>query len=234
MKKIFEKAFAFRQPYQVLVDAEFCRELLKCKVVAKEILPVVLGGPVKILASTCVLDELRKLDEAAEDGLSGSVFIAKRFEMRNCRHSPGKSAVECVEDLIGTANQFHYVVAVQNYELRKRLREVLGVPLLFVNRGVVLMEDPSKVTIEMAHQKELQKLRPKEFELKALAKKEAEDKVNETGEEEPKKKKKKGPKQPNPLSVRKAKKPSSTTAAQPEAPYKPKRKRKPKKPTSSE
>ena len=158
MKKVFEKAFAFRQPYQVLVDAEFCRELLKCKVVAKEILPVVLGGPVKILASQCVLDELRRLDSVGEDGVSDSIFIAKRFEMRTCRHGGGKSAVECVADLIGDSNQFHYVVAVQNYELRKRLREVLGVPLVFVNRGLVLMEDPSKATLAPAPQKELQKL----------------------------------------------------------------------------
>lgn len=48
MKKIFEKAFGLRQPYQLLVDGEFCRELLKCKIVGKEILPIVFGGQVKI------------------------------------------------------------------------------------------------------------------------------------------------------------------------------------------
>lgn len=48
MKKLYEKAFGLRQPYQVLVDAEVCREALKSKVMVKEIVPEILGGPSKI------------------------------------------------------------------------------------------------------------------------------------------------------------------------------------------
>ena len=166
MKKIYEKACGLRQPYQIIVDAEFCRELLKCKIIAKDILPVALGGAVKVMASTCTLDELRRMDNDAEDGLTGSAFIAKRFELRNCRHPTfGSCSTRCMEELIGKENPHHYVAAVQNYELRKKLRDVPGVPLVFVNRGIVLMEDPSKATMKLAHDKELSKLKPKEYEL---------------------------------------------------------------------
>lgn len=175
-----------------------------------------------------MVDELRRLDEAEADGLSGSVFIAKRFELRNCRHSPSKIACECVADLVGKENPHHYIVAVQNYELRRQLREVVGVPLLFMNRGVVLMEEPSGVTKEAAHQKELDKLRPKAFELKALAA----AKEKKPKDLEKKKKEKKGKKNPNPLSMKKpTKKPTTTVNTQPaEASVsKPKRKRRSKK-----
>jgi len=233
MRKIYEKHFGFRPAYQILVDAQFCRELLKCKIVAKDVLPTVFGGPIKILASCCVLDELRRLDDETADGVTGSVFIAKRFEMRTCRHSPSMTAVECITDLVGPANQHHYVVAVQNYDLRKKLRDILGTPLAFINRGVVLMEDPSKATLKAAHDKELSKLRPQDFELKALRKaaEKPKEKLEEDAESKKKKKKKPAKKQPNPLSVKKPKGLKAESAEEPAA--KPKRKRRPKKPASS-
>ena len=48
METIYEKAFGLRKPYQILVDAQFCRELLKCKLIAKDLVPECLGGPTKI------------------------------------------------------------------------------------------------------------------------------------------------------------------------------------------
>lgn len=178
------------------------------------------------MASCCVLDELRRLDESEEDGVTGSVFIAKRFEMRNCRHKPAKSAVECIAELVGTTNPHHYAVAVQNYELRKQLREVLGVPLVFVSHGVVLMEEPTKAAREHAYQKELGKLKPQAFELRALTKA-AEPKATPASseeEEKKKRKKRKGKRMPNPLSVKRPK--AAPQAAKNPEPAKPKRKRK--------
>lgn len=232
IKKIYEKAFGLRQPYQVVVDAEFCRELLRCKVIAKEILPVVLGGAVKIMASACVLDELRRMDEAAVDGVTGSAFVAKRFELRNCRHPTfGSCSTNCLEDLIGKDNLHHYVAAVQNYDLRKKLRDIPGVPLVFVNRGIVLMEDPTKATISLAHDQELNKLRPKEYELKALSRAKELKSASEL-EEEKTKKKRKGKKQPNPLAVKKPKAKTAVAVVLPEV-QKPKRKRRSKKKSSA-
>jgi U3 small nucleolar RNA-associated protein 23 len=168
------------------------------------------------------------------DAMSGSVFIAKRFELRNCRHkaSPDFTSSHCIKDLIAGNNPHHYGVAAQNAELRESLREALGVPLLFVNRGVLLMEQPAKKTLDHAKALELQKLKPAEFELKAITAKLGEEATAPIPIDKLKKKKKKGRRQPNPLSVKKASKKSDTinsAAAPPEGVHKPKRKRKPKK-----
>lgn len=191
------------------------------------------------------MDELRRMDQAGigGDAMSGSVFIAKRFEMRSCRHkaSPDFTSAHCIKDLISNDNPHHYGVAVQNEELRVALREVLGVPLLFVNRGVLLMERPARKTLDHARELELQKLKPAEFELKAITSKLKEEVVTPPlSEEKRNKKKKKGRSRPNPLSVKRATKKSSAAAVV--APsvvdsggvHKPKRKRKPRKKASTQ
>lgn len=183
-----------------------------------------LTDPIFLVASTCTLEELRVWDNAEKDQITGSAFIAKRFEQRTCRHSPCLSSVECIRELVGSDNPHHYAVAVQNYEARKAMREIPGVPLIFVNRGIVLMEDPSKKTRDLAHEKELAKLKPKEFELKQLG--ETSASVNPEAKDK-KKKKKKGKKNPNPLSQKKSKSKNTASVAQKES--KPKRKRKSKK-----
>lgn len=194
----------------------------------------------------CTMDELRRMDQAGigGDAMSGSVFIAKRFELRNCRHkaSPDFTSSHCIKDLIADSNPHHYGVAAQNAELREGLREILGVPLLFVNRGVLLMEQPAKKTLSHAKSLELQKLKPAEFELKAITAKLGEEASTPTPIDKLKKKKKmKGRKQPNPLSVKKTSKnkkgevvASSAAGAPPEGVHKPKRKRKPKKKAASD
>lgn len=190
------------------------------------------------------MDELRRMDEAGAggDAMSGSIFIAKRFELRNCRHksSPNFTSEHCIKDLIAENNPHHYGVAAQNKELRESLREILGVPLIFVNRGVLLMEQPSKKTLEHARTLELQKLKPAEFEMKAIASKLKDDAVTTSAAAEKalkRNKKRKGRSQPNPLSVKRASKNTEVVAptGQSEGVHKPKRKRTPKKkPTPSE
>ena len=47
VETIYEKAFGIRQPYQILVDADFCLETLKWKIAPLETLVTVFGGQVK-------------------------------------------------------------------------------------------------------------------------------------------------------------------------------------------
>lgn len=178
------------------------------------------------------------------EAMRGSVFIAKRFELRSCRHKPSMTSAECIKDLIGADNLNHYGVAGQDLELRKALREILGVPLLFINRGLLLMEDPSRATREHAHRVEKQKLGMNEFEKKTLSALPTGEAVGgmidgagrkkKTTEAKKKKKAKKGKSQPNSLSRKKSARPVEKLAA-PSASeskqHKPKRQRRPKKRT---
>lgn len=192
-----------------------------------------------LVVSGCVLDELRRLDEAGVggDAMSGSVFVAKRFELRNCRHSgQGFDSSACIKDLIGLDNPHHYAVAAQNVELRGALREILGVPLILINRGVLVMEQPSKATIDQARKIELNKLKASEFENKAISKilaDKADPEAEKQAKPEKRKRKKKNKSQPNPLSVKRSKKDQNTVESTQSSGVavvgKPKRKRRSKK-----
>ncbi len=190
MTSVFERAFGLRQPYQLIVDGDFLETTLKQKMMFRDLLPTVLGGPVKLFTTACVLQELRK-------NRSEAMFNAKRLEIRRCphtgRHQPG---VECIKSIIGEGNEHHYGVCAQSDQLREALRCVPGTPLVFVYKGVLVMEDPSEATLQEAERLQKGKMKPDLSELALINKL-----VPVLKEEKAKKRKKKGG--PNPLSCKK-------------------------------
>ena len=50
---------------------------------------------------------------------------------------------------IGETNKHRYVVATQSQPLRMRLRSIPAVPLVHVNRAVMVLEPPSDITIKI-------------------------------------------------------------------------------------
>lgn len=196
MHTIYCPHFLFRPPYQLLVDSDFCKELLKWKINPKDTLPVVFGNVVKPMITTCTLEDLNRI----KDGdMSGAVFIGRRMEQRNCRHTKTKSPEECIKDLISSDNPHHYAVAAQMHELKRDLRKIPGVPLIYIQRGIVVMEAPSRQTMVEVAKREEAKFGIPEADKKAIqAIAPVEVFVN------PEKRKRK-PKVPNPLSVKKPK-----------------------------
>ena len=113
------------------------------------------------------------------------------------------------------------------------MRRIAGVPLVYVNRSVMIMEPMSEVAVEVREGSERGKLRSglmkKEVNKGALGKRKRDDDSDQdredsetNGEDRPelrdssldKRRKKKGPKGANPLSVRKPKQrntPGNTT-----------------------
>jgi U3 small nucleolar RNA-associated protein 23 len=51
---------------------------------------------------------------------------------------------------LGQENKFNYCVASLDVALRQQLRNVPGVPLMYIRRSVLIMEPPSSVTLEHA------------------------------------------------------------------------------------
>lgn len=161
--------------------------------------------------------------------LSGSEFprkdqvidLAKRFERRRCNHHELEqplSEKECFEAVIihDGENKHRYCVATQGGDIRAMLRAVPGVPLIYINRSVMIMEPMAPISAMKRERGERQKFRAGiiDTRLKASAKRkrlpEKEDEGDGEvggeegdGEQEKKKKKRKGPKGPNPLSVKK-------------------------------
>ncbi|CAG8449227.1 10367_t:CDS:2 [Ambispora leptoticha] len=185
------------------VDGDFVTTATGYKINLEAQLSKVLQGSIKQMYTFCTINELR---QSGENEHSQALQFLSQLEQRGCSHfrSPVSSA-ECLASIIGNENEHRYGVATQNRKLRERLRGIPGVPLLYINRTVLIFEPPSYITLEKAKQIEIAKTLPSTDEINFLkmANSDAKNKIDI----KPKtKKKRKGPKQPNPLSCKKPKK----------------------------
>lgn len=169
---------------------------------------------------------MRHLYALSATGDKSASFIidkAKLFERRRCGHLPADypeplSAVDCIASVIdpkGTGrNKNRYIIASTDEDVREKVEEIIGTPLIFVNKSVMIMARMPEASQVERVREERHKFRD---QLKKIGgskrKRDEEDENNKDGgegtEEQVKKKKKvygSGPKQPNPLSVKKSKK----------------------------
>ncbi|EIN13520.1 PIN domain-like protein [Punctularia strigosozonata HHB-11173 SS5] len=193
----YHLVFGFRQPYQVLVDSEFCKTALSLNTDVPKQLSVVLQGTVKLMITQCCIHELYLQGKSQQP----AVDLAKSFERRKCNHREAIPGDECLASVVGDTNKHRYVIATQSQPLRARLRAVPGVPIVHINRSVMILEPPSDATLEVKQANEEQTLHAAEPELAKVA---STSKL-EPAPEGPPRKKRKGPKGPNPLSVKKKK-----------------------------
>ena len=82
---------------------------------------------------------------AKEPGVSYLIDKAKTYERRRCNHLPEDypellSATERLSSVVdpkdSKTNKHRYVVASQDLEVRKKMRAIMGVPLLCILVGV--------------------------------------------------------------------------------------------------
>lgn len=171
----------------------------------------------------------------SEPGVPQAIELAKtHFERRRCGHHPDQypeplSAHECIHSVVDPkqsgVNKHRYVCAVNDDGVRASLRRIPGVPLIFIRRSVVLMEPMATATAKARSAEERRKFRA-EIRMPGGKRKRDED-DDDSGDDkgavkggaegdgtaaaakpEKKKKKKSGPKGPNPLAVKKKKKPT--------------------------
>lgn len=196
MHAVYERSFGMRTPYQLILDGAFLEKALEQKMYFKEALPNLLGGAVRLFTTNCVLQELRQKESPA-------IFNARRLEtIKMCKHEKNTSGADCIKQIIGDANKHHYGVCAQQDDLRESLRDVPGVPLLFINRGILLMEAPSEATLKRAAQLNGQKQAVDETERKVIEKiAPVPAPLDDADGGKKKKKKRRG--NPNPLSCKK-------------------------------
>ncbi|CAG7564579.1 unnamed protein product [Fusarium equiseti] len=210
----FSQTFGFREPYQVLVDAEMIRDSCRFKMDLEPALSRTVHGKVKP----------RKDHEAIE--------LAKTLERRRCGHHPDDypeplGTKECLRSVVDpkdtNQNKHRYVVASQEQEVRKMLRGIRGVPLIYIKRSVMILEPMADESVQVRAREERSKFRAEIKNATGKRKRddaddddEKADKKDASTTEDQKKKKKKGhgPKGPNPLAVQKPKK-SKTEGQQP-------------------
>ncbi|KAI9445144.1 Fcf1-domain-containing protein [Lactarius indigo] len=191
LMSMFSTSFGFRQPYQVLVDSTMCEMAISSKMDLAAQIESVLVGSVKLMITQCCIHELYLQGKSHQP----AVDLAKSFERRKCNHKEAIPGDECIVTVVGDSNTHRYVIATQSHPLRVSLRAVPGVPIVHVNRAVMVLEPASDATLRAKHFAEQEALAPSTSERAILN--------APTPQLEPVPKKKRGPKAPNPLSVKK-------------------------------
>ncbi|TKA21768.1 hypothetical protein B0A50_08693 [Salinomyces thailandicus] len=221
-------AFGHREPYQVLLDAGIIRAAANFKMRLGAMLANTLHGEIKPLISQCCIRHLYDYETATpeqEREKQEWISVAKQAERRRCGHHELEKplgAMECVMSMVDPkgsgGNKHRYVVATQDEGLRRALRGVVGVPVVYVKRSVMVLEPMGAVTARVKEGGEKGKLRAGLTSLRPAGtgmKRKREDEEEGEGENgkrikpetpqpvQPKLRKAKGPKGPNPLSAKK-------------------------------
>lgn len=293
--------FKFREPYQILIDAQMILEAIRTKLDLLKALERTVQGKVKPMVTQCTIEALYK------EGNQDAIELAKSFERRKCGHIPKavtaatkkesnkeqekkeskevesetdeesekedendseneeeksdaeekkkkkkdnnkdtkkdskskgkkknqksgndddeedhngtKTPSACMWTVVAvdkTTNKHRYVVASQDFRLRSRLRTIPAVPLVYLNRSVMVLEPMSEATLKARNDIETAKLMRglnPEAQAQLLGKRKAEgdpSDPNSSGSAAAPVYKKKKAKGPHPLSnLKKKKKPSN-------------------------
>ena len=206
-------AFGINAPYSVLLDGNFIHAATRFHIDIHARIRKQLGGAAYVLyVPSCVVDELEELGEP--------VVAALEFARNHCdlldapKQDAKETCTEVIKDLIGNDNTRKFFVATQEEELRDHLRDIPGVPLLHIQRTVLVLETPSsssRHTSKRAEAKKQSGVSGAEVETIDLARRvrkaERAKKRREDGERGAAmfSRRKERAKGPNPLSVKKKK-----------------------------
>ena len=208
--------FKFDSPYKIIIDGNFAAMALNKKFEMKSSLEKLLDDKVILIIPSCIFKEVQSL----ENKIPGLLKLLSQYKIEQCQHNI-LSPTNCIRDYIGKKNSSKYFVATQDNFLRVQLRKIPGVPLIFFEQNMLLMDKPSRVSIEASERRENLKEDPKKTEKKILDEKKNEisdflleefknSKYYKQKQEEYKLNKlmgkiRKKAKGPNPLSVKKKK-----------------------------
>jgi U3 small nucleolar RNA-associated protein 23 len=207
--------FQFREPYQCLVDAAIVQDAARLPWDLIDGLKNTLHARqrVKPMITQCAMRHLYETDN--QQLIS---YVKANFEKRRCGHHELEkplSTLECFQSVVDPKSSGHnkncYIICSQDPKVRAKMRGVRGVPQIYIERSVMIMEPMADISRAEQEGLERGKLRA------GLAKRSThygnkrkrEDDGQEATQlppEERKKRKIKGPKQPNPLSMKKKKK----------------------------
>ncbi|MBN3318237.1 UTP23 protein, partial [Atractosteus spatula] len=196
----FKYNFGLREPFQILIDGTFCQAALKNKIQIKEQMPKYLMGEVQLCTTNCALKELESLGKE----LYGAKLILQRFQIRKCDHMKNPIAASlCLKSMLGDSNPHHYFVATQDQDLTASVKNIPGVPLMFIIQNTMVLDKPSPKSQAHVQARQAGQLVTVEQQQSIRALKEQQG-LQESTERRGKKRKRKGG--PNPLSCLKKKK----------------------------
>lgn len=170
--RFYTACFGFREPFKVLCDGTFVHHLLAHRLTpADDSLSRLLGARVLLFTTRCIVEELKSLGESHTEALQA----AHQLVTARCDHERRVGGPACVEAVVGEDNTEHFFVATQDGDLRKKFREVPGVPVIYGLRNSLFLEQPSTHQREYVKSTEEKRLHMGELEYKKLHKRELKD-----------------------------------------------------------
>jgi len=152
--------FHFREPYQVLLDADIIQDAARFAIDLVAQLERNLHGKIKPMITQC---SMRHLYATNNQDL---ILRAKDYERRRCGHHELEkplTTLECLGSVVDAknskTNRNRYVVASQDPMVRATMRRIPGVPLVYINRSVVIMEPMGAATEDAREREEKGKFR---------------------------------------------------------------------------
>jgi U3 small nucleolar RNA-associated protein 23 len=139
----YKFVFKFDPPFNILLDGNFIAIAKQKKLNMKEILEKNLDEKVHLTITSCVVQELREFD-CKIPGLLNSIM---NYKIEECSHKP-TTPENCIKSLVGTKNKKKYFVATQDIMLRNQLRKFVAVPLVLFEQNMIILEKPSKASME--------------------------------------------------------------------------------------
>jgi len=208
--------FGYYPPYRILVDPDFLRLALEKKVYFKESFPKIFQSKAYCVVTRCISADLRRRGESYK----AAALVAKRLNHVKCSHlQEPVSAKDCILSLL---ESHEYCVAAGNEELKKKVVQVPGIPLLFIVNNMIVLDMPSNSSKNFAKKNESQRMEASEHEKKLaenaqktlVSPEEIDGKLRVQNALAFVLRKRKRAKGPNPLSVKKKKR--KTTSQQQE------------------
>ncbi|WKA05979.1 hypothetical protein VitviT2T_023908 [Vitis vinifera] len=145
----FKYNTALGPPYRVLVDTNFINFSIQNKLDLEKGMMDCLYAKCTPCITDCVMAELEKLGQKYRVALR----IAKdpRFERLLCTHK-GTYADDCIVDRV--TQHKCYIVATCDRDLKRRIRKVPGVPIMYITKHQYSIERLPEATIGGAYRRE--------------------------------------------------------------------------------
>ncbi|PKU63502.1 rRNA-processing protein UTP23 homolog [Dendrobium catenatum] len=176
--RFYSACFGFREPYKVLCDGTFIHHILLHGLTpADKSLSNLLGARVLLFTSRCVIGELTSLGESHAVALEAAHQIMTAM----CDHEKRVDAETCIQSIIGESNSEHFFLATQDSEIRKKFREVPGVPVIYGLRNSLFLEQPSLNQKEFVKSTEEKRLHMDESEYQKIWKRGLKEKLTSAG-----------------------------------------------------
>ena len=131
----FQYNTALVPPYSILVDTNFLSLTVSRKLPLLESCYDCLYAKCTPVITSCVMAELEKLGPKSRIALR--IARDERWTRLQCDHK-GIYADDCIVDRV--MKHRVYIVGTNDFELKKRIRKVPGVPIMSVARGKYVIE----------------------------------------------------------------------------------------------